>query len=196
MVSIECLSRFYPGKNLGALGDAGAVTTDNSELAELIKALGNYGSTKKYINDYPGGNSRLDEIQAAILSVKLARLSSDVTRRRLIAEQYISEIQNPYIVLPVTLSPERHVWHLFVVKTAWRDKLQKWLSKNGVETLVHYPRSPHQQKAFSAMNNLSFPVSEKLQNEVLSLPISPTLTEEQTKFVTKVCNEFNPQVLR
>lgn len=186
---------FYPGKNLGALGDAGAVTTDNSELAELIKALGNYGSTKKYINDYPGGNSRLDEIQAAMLSVKLVRLSSDVTQRRSIAEQYFSEIQNPHICLPITLSPERHVWHLFVVKTSWRDKLQKWLSNNGVETLVHYPRSPHQQKAFSAMNNLRFPVSEKLQDEVLSLPISPTLTQDQVNFVTEVCNDFNPQIM-
>lgn len=183
---------FYPGKNLGALGDAGAVTTNDHELAELIRALGNYGSVQKYVHQYQGFNSRLDAMQAAMLRVKLDRLEQDTERRRSIARRYLAEIQHPHIGLPQLLSEEAHVWHLFVIKTPERDKLQRWLASNGVETLVHYPYAPHKQQVYSEINNLSLPVAEKLQDEVLSLPISPLLTDTQIQLVISACNGFKP----
>jgi dTDP-4-amino-4,6-dideoxygalactose transaminase len=189
---------FYPGKNLGALGDAGAVTTDNDELADTIRALGNYGSRKKYINDYQGLNSRLDEIQAAVLQVKLSRLDKDNQRRREIAQYYCENIKNPEIVLPnnnnfslftfhFSLS---HVWHLFVIRTPERDRLQKFLLENGVETLIHYPIPPHKQGAYRGWNSLSLPITEKIHNEVLSLPLSPVMKNEDVRIVSELINAY------
>jgi dTDP-4-amino-4,6-dideoxygalactose transaminase len=181
---------FYPGKNLGALGDAGAVTTDDQELANLIRALGNYGSAKKYVHQYQGQNSRLDEMQAAMLRVKLAGLEQDSERRRHIARRYLAEIKHPQIALPQLLSEERHVWHLFVIKTPERDQLQQWLASNGIDTLVHYPCAPHQQQAYAEFHQLSLPVTETLQQQVLSLPIGPTLSEANISWVIRMCNVY------
>jgi dTDP-4-amino-4,6-dideoxygalactose transaminase len=189
---------FYPGKNLGALGDAGAVTTDNEELADAIRALGNYGSRKKYINDYQGLNSRLDEIQAAVLSVKLKRLDTDNQRRREIAQFYCENINNPAIVLPNNNNFSlftfhfslTHVWHLFVIRTPDRDRLQKYLMENGVETLIHYPIPPHKQKAYKEWNSLSLPITEKIHNAVLSLPISPVMKDEEVQIITDIINAY------
>ncbi|HEX7870350.1 MAG TPA: DegT/DnrJ/EryC1/StrS family aminotransferase, partial [Chryseobacterium sp.] len=154
---------FYPGKNLGALGDAGAITTNNDNLAKTIRALANYGSNQKYVNIYQGLNSRLDEIQAAVLDVKLKYIDQDNSRRREIAYRFISEIKNSKIILPnAPLRKEEHVWHLFVIKSQNRDELQKYLSENGIQTLIHYPIPPHKQEAYSELNNLSFPVTEKI----------------------------------
>ena len=180
---------FYPGKNLGAIGDAGAITTNDRELAETIKALRNYGSHKKYENLYQGINSRLDELQAGLLSVKLKYLDAETDVRRKIAERYNAEIKNPKITLPL-LPPDRnqHAWHLYVVQVANREIIQHYLVENGVQTLIHYPIPPHKQKAYKQWNNLSFPISEKLHNEVLSLPISPVMTHEE---VSKVIESVN-----
>jgi dTDP-4-amino-4,6-dideoxygalactose transaminase len=186
---------FYPGKNLGCLGDGGVVTTDNDELAFVIRALANYGSNKKYVNDYQGLNSRLDEIQAAILRTKLPRLDADNQRRREIAEYYLDNIKNPAIILPVqNLEFETRdmklekVWHLFVIRTPQRDQLQQYLTKNGIQTLIHYPIPPHKQAAYKSWNNLSFPVTERIHQEVLSLPISPFLKNEEVKIVVECIN--------
>jgi len=182
---------FYPGKNLGALGDAGAVTTNDNALAETIVALRNYGSFKKYENKFRGFNSRLDEVQAAMLRVKLSYLSQDTEHRRTVARQYLNEIQNPLIELPHIELEESHVWHLFVVRSKYRDQLQEYLSKNKVETLIHYPIPPHKQDAYSAYNNYSFPKTEKIHNEVLSLPMSPVLESNQIDLVVELCNRFD-----
>ncbi|MFC2107370.1 DegT/DnrJ/EryC1/StrS family aminotransferase [Bacteroidota bacterium] len=186
---------FYPGKNLGALGDGGAVTTNDDKLASVIRALANYGSSKKYINIYQGLNSRLDEIQAAILRVKLNRLDADNQRRREIAQHYCENITNSDIILPSTsLSVSQtlsHVWHLFVIRTPHRDQLQQYLTENGVQTLIHYPIPPHKQLAFKEWNNLILPITEKIHNEVLSLPISPIMREEEFVNVVERINEFN-----
>ncbi|MEH8021318.1 DegT/DnrJ/EryC1/StrS family aminotransferase [Rheinheimera metallidurans] len=179
---------FYPGKNLGALGDAGAVTTDDLKLAEAIRALGNYGSEQKYIHKYQGFNSRLDPIQAAMLGVKLTRLNDDIQLRRTIAQRYLSEINNPFISLPKNIDPECHVWHLFVIKTDHRTRLQTWLADNKVETLVHYPCAPHKQEAYAEYAYLSLPITEQLQHQILSLPIDPTMSEIQVSWVIDVCN--------
>lgn len=182
---------FYPGKNLGCLGDGGAVTTNDEKLADVIRALANYGSHKKYVNDYAGVNSRLDEIQAAVLSVKLPRLDADTERRRQIAEMYLEGIENPAISLPYVSSRESHVWHLFVVRCTKRDELQKYLSDNGVQTLIHYPIPPHKQGAYESMNIESYPLTEAIHDEVLSLPMSPLLSDDEVKTVIDVVNTFS-----
>jgi dTDP-4-amino-4,6-dideoxygalactose transaminase len=229
---------FYPGKNLGALGDAGAVTTNDDELAEVIRALANYGSKKKYVNDYQGLNSRLDEIQAAVLRVKLPRLDADNQHRREIAQYYLENIKHPDIILPKIFSSELraqssgqdesslyalrstlyaqnspltahrsplnsstlrpapcalrpdHVWHLFVIRTPFRDKLQQYLTDNGIQTLIHYPIPPHKQKAYKDINGLSLPITEMIHNEVLSLPISQVMTDEEARKVVTVINRW------
>lgn len=189
---------FYPGKNLGALGDAGAVTTDDDELAAVVCSLGNYGSSKKYINDYQGLNSRLDEIQAAILRVKLARLDEDNKRRREVAAYYVNNIKHPDIILPKTpeefsevTKDKSHVWHLFVVRCKKRDRLQSYLTENGVQTLIHYPIPPHKQKAYRGWNSMSLPISEQIHSEVLSLPISPVLKGFEIQEVCNIINRFD-----
>lgn len=187
---------FYPGKNLGALGDAGAITTSDDELAQNLRALRNYGSHEKYKNLYRGMNSRLDEIQAAMLSVKLKDLDGQTTRRRQIAQMYLDGISNPAITLPLPagvsiLNLSSHVWHLFVVRCAQRDALQKHLATMGVQTLIHYPIPPHQQPAYPQWNKLSFPITEKIHQQVLSLPIGPTMTGEDAAQVVKACNSFS-----
>ena len=185
---------FYPGKNLGALGDAGAITTNDAELAQMLKAIRNYGSHEKYKNLVPGVNSRLDEIQAAILNVKLKFLDQENQHRRHIADLYLKEIQNTAIELPCkninTETYAQHVWHLFVIRTKYREKLQQYLAENGVQTLIHYPIPPHKQQAYQEWNGLSFPVSEQIHAEVLSLPIGPTLSMDEAKQVVQLCNGF------
>lgn len=182
---------FYPGKNLGALGDAGAVTTNDEELAKTIRALANYGSNQKYVNIYQGLNSRLDELQAAVLAVKLQYIDEENSRRRAIAERYSREINHPNITLPVMPKDAgEHVWHLYVIRTADRESLQNYLTENGVQTLIHYPIPPHKQQAYAQYNHLSFPITEKIHDEVLSLPISPVMTDEEVERVVEVMNGF------
>jgi dTDP-4-amino-4,6-dideoxygalactose transaminase len=182
---------FYPGKNLGALGDGGAVTTNDEKLANIIKALRNYGSYKKYKNLYKGTNSRLDEIQAAMLRVKLKYLDDEINRRRKIAKYYLENIRNDKIVLPKVRDEKSHVWHLFVIRTEKRDRLQKYLFDKGIQTLIHYPIPPHKQMAYKEWNNESYPMTEKIHNEVLSLPISGVQTLDETQKVIEAINEFN-----
>ena len=181
---------FYPGKNLGCLGDGGAVTTNDDELAQAIRTLANYGSQQKYVNEFKGMNSRLDEIQAAVLSVKLPRLDQDTERRREIAQMYLEGIQNAAIALPFVAKPEGHAWHLFVIRSKERAKLQSYLSENGIQTLIHYPIPPHKQAAYREWNEMSFPITENIHNEVLSLPMSPTLSNEQVSKVIDAINKF------
>jgi len=180
---------FYPGKNLGALGDGGAITTNDEKLANTIKALGNYGSHKKYENLYKGINSRLDEMQAAMLRIKLKYLDKEIEKRKEIANYYLENIKNETITLPIVITDS--VWHLFVIRTKKRDRLQKYLDENGIQTLIHYPIPPHKQKAYKEWNNLSFPISEQIHDEVLSLPISGVQSLEDTKKIVKVLNDFN-----
>jgi dTDP-4-amino-4,6-dideoxygalactose transaminase len=182
---------FYPGKNLGALGDAGAITTNDDQLAEVLKALRNYGSRKKYENIYKGVNSRLDEIQAAILRVKLKYLDEEIERRRKIARFYLENIKNNNIILPKVREDSNHVWHLFVIRTEKRDKLQKYLLDKGIHTLIHYPIPPHKQIAYKEWNDRSYPITEKISREVLSLPISGVLTLEEAEKVIEAINEFD-----
>ena len=183
---------FYPGKNLGALSDSGCVTTDDDTLAELVFKLANYGSRQKYVHEVPGINSRSDEIQASVLSVKLPRLDADNKRRRWIASRYVAEIDNPLIVLPTFPDDEReHVFYVFAVRCSYRDQLQKWLKNHGIETLVHYPIPPHQQHALSEFASLRLPVTELIHREILSLPISPLMTESEVKRVIDAVNQFN-----
>jgi len=179
---------FYPGKNLGALGDGGAVTTNNEELAKTIRALANYGSERKYENIYIGKNSRLDEIQASILRIKLKYLDIEISKRKDIANYYLRNIKSAKIILPRIITDS--VWHLFVIRTENRDELQKYLFDNGIQTLIHYPIPPHQQKAYKEWNNLIFPISEKIHSEVLSLPISGVQSMEDTKKIVKSINEY------
>jgi len=182
---------FYPGKNLGALGDAGAVTTSDVELAKVVRALGNYGSKEKYINDYKGLNSRMDEIQAAFLSVKLKYLDNENEIRRRVADFYLDNIKNEKIILP--LLPEQknmHVHHLFVVRTEKRDELRSYLENNGVQVLIHYPIPPHKQKAYKEWNEKCFPITEKIHKEVLSLPMSPVMTEDEIGKVIDLLNKY------
>lgn len=186
---------FYPGKNLGALGDAGAVTTNDAELAKTIRALGNYGSHKKYENLHQGVNSRLDELQAAMLRVKLAHLDKDTARRKEIALIYRQGIDNLAIQQPISInstlsSLEPHVFHLYVVRTAQRQALQEHLNGAGVQTLIHYPIPPHKQLAYIDWNDQSHPVTEAIHQQVLSLPISPVMTDEQVMAVVDACNSF------
>lgn len=181
---------FYPGKNLGALGDAGAITTNDEKLANIIRALANYGSNQKYINIFQGLNSRLDEIQAAVLDVKLKYIDKENQRRKDIAKRYITEITNPNVILPEFPKDEKeHVWHLFVIRTQEREKLQNFCIENRIQTLIHYPIPPHKQGAYKEMNNLSFPVTEKIHNEVLSLPISPVMNDEEVGKVIDCINK-------
>lgn len=181
---------FYPGKNLGALGDAGAITTNDPELYEVLKALRNYGSHEKYKNIYQGVNSRLDEIQAAILSVKLDFLDGQTAHRQKIANIYLKNIKNDTIKLPLAISSEQHVWHLFVIRSSHRQELQKFLMDNGIQTLIHYPIPPHKQDAYPTLKNLELPVTERMHEQVLSLPMGPTLSVEEALYVAQVCNRF------
>jgi dTDP-4-amino-4,6-dideoxygalactose transaminase len=189
---------FYPGKNLGALGDAGAVTTNDDHLAEIVRTMGNYGSKQKYANNYKGLNSRLDEIQAAFLDIKLKYTDIENQIRGNIAKYYCENIKHPEITLPnynnsslfSPLCSHSHVWHLFVIRIAKRDKLQNYLTKNGIQTLIHYPIPPHKQLAYKELNKLSLPITEKIHNEVLSLPISPVMTEDEIKRVTQIINAY------
>lgn len=181
---------FYPGKNLGALGDAGAITTNDDALAEIVRGLRNYGSFEKYKNTYQGVNSRLDEIQAAMLRVKLSHLDKHTEQRRSVAKLYIDGITNPMIKLPDMGNDGQHVWHLFVVRCQQRDLLQKHLRSAGVETLIHYPVPPHKQQAYSSYNGMSFPLTERIHDEVLSLPIGPNIAAEDVLHVIESCNSF------
>lgn len=185
---------FYPGKNLGALGDAGAVTTNDEELAKAIRALANYGSQKKYVFKYTGRNSRLDEIQAAILNVKLRHLDEDNHLRQQVAAYYYEHIKNPLITLPKRIPEENNVYHLFPILCEKRDELQEYLKQNGIQTLIHYPIPPHQQECYAngAWNfpQLKLPITEKIHNQELSLPIGQCMTQEQVGYVIKIINEF------
>jgi dTDP-4-amino-4,6-dideoxygalactose transaminase len=189
---------FYPGKNLGALGDAGAVTTNDTALAEQVRALGNYGSKQKYVNEFQGLNSRLDEIQAAFLEVKLKHIDTENQYRRKLAATYLNGITNPNIQLPVpnnmafnpAENPE-HVWHLFVIRHPRRNELQEYLTKNGIQTLIHYPIPPNKQLAYKELNALDFPITNDIHDTVLSLPLSPVLSEEEVASVIHALNSFN-----
>lgn len=179
---------FYPGKNLGALGDGGAVTTSDKSLAEVLRALRNYGSYAKYENAYQGVNSRLDEIQAAMLTIKLKYLDQQTAHRRGVARRYLKGINHPAIRLPSWDDMQQHVWHLFVVCCEHRDKAQAQLGMAGVQTLVHYPIPPHKQSAYSKFNGLSFPLTEQIHHQVISLPIGPTLQDHQVDAVIEAVN--------
>lgn len=185
---------FYPGKNLGALGDAGAVTTNDDELAETLRALRNYGSHEKYKNLFQGVNSRLDEMQAAMLRVKLRHLDTEIAHRRKVANAYSEGITNPAIVLPEVHSKfmsEASVWHVFVIRCEQREALQKHLLDQGIQTLIHYPIPPHQQQAYKEWNMDSYPITEKIHEHILSLPMGPTLTIKDINKVINSCNNFN-----
>lgn len=182
---------FYPGKNLGALGDSGAVTTNDDVLAKAIVALRNYGSHKKYENIYQGMNSRMDEIQAAFLNVKLKYIEKDIAARRNVAKCYLENIKNPLIILPEAINELEHVWHLFVIRTNQRDRLKKYFLDNDIQTLIHYPIPPNLQKAYISYNNLKFNITNKIHNEILSLPMSPVLTNEEIEKIIMVLNDFN-----
>lgn len=180
---------FYPGKNLGALGDAGAVTTKDDMLAQTIRALANYGSYEKYKNKYQGLNSRLDEIQAAFLSVKLKYIDTENEFRRMVAKRYLSQINNATIQLPQSPEDENeHVWHLFIIQIKKRKQFQEDCLRHNIQTLIHYPIPPHKQEAFQNFNNLSFPLTEAIHNEVVSLPISPVISMEEVEQVCKFLN--------
>ncbi|WP_273403399.1 DegT/DnrJ/EryC1/StrS family aminotransferase [Campylobacter avium] len=181
---------FYPGKNLGALGDGGCVTTNDDEIAAKIRALANYGSHKKYENLYKGLNSRLDELQAGILDIKLKYLDEDNEKRKNIAKFYLKEIKNKNIILPYYDSESSHVWHLFVIRTQKRDELQSYLSSKEIQTIIHYPIPPHKQACYQEFGHLSLPITEQIHKEVLSLPISPVMSMQEADFVVKTLNEF------
>ena len=179
---------FYPGKNLGAMGDAGAVTTNDKELAQIIEELGNYGSSKKYVFDYQGRNSRLDEIQAAVLDVKLRHLDEDNQRRQAIADYYINNVKHPEILLP---TPSQSVYHIFPILCERRDELQQYLKENGVETMIHYPIPPHKQACYKEWNDLSFPITERIHRQELSLPCHPAMKQEEADQIVSLLNRFH-----
>ncbi|VXB68204.1 dTDP-3-amino-3, 6-dideoxy-alpha-D-galactopyranose transaminase [Flavobacterium sp. 9AF] len=181
---------FYPGKNLGALGDAGAITTNDQTLAEVLFSMRNYGSKVKYENEILGTNSRLDELQAAFLNVKLPDLEKENEKRRQLAQRYLREIKNEKIQLPFWDGSNNHVFHLFVIRTKDRNKLMYYLKENDIETLIHYPIAPHKQEALHEWNQLSFPLTEKIHEEVLSIPLNSVLEEEEIQKIIKVLNEF------
>ena len=183
---------FYPGKNLGALGDGGAVTTNDEELAETIRTLANYGSSKKYVFKYTGRNSRLDEIQAAVLDVKLKYLVEDNAHRKAMAHYYYEHINNPMISLPDRLPDEQNVYHLFpiLVGKSKRDALHDYLEQNGVGTVIHYPIPPHKQECYKNWNGLSLPITEKIANEELSLPIGPSIAMKEVVEIVRLINDF------
>lgn len=182
---------FYPGKNLGALGDGGAVTTDDDELAETIRAIANYGSAHKYVFRYRGCNSRLDEIQAAVLDVKLAHLDADNVRRVEIAEKYLTGITNPLITLPDRGESEGNVYHIFPIRSGRRDELQRYLADNGVQTLIHYPIPPHRQECYREWAGQSLPITEEIHATELSLPMSPAMTDADAEYVISLINRFS-----
>lgn len=183
---------FYPGKNLGALGDAGAVTTKDEELAATIRALANYGSHIKYENKYQGFNSRLDEIQAAFLSVKLKYIDSENEIRRIIAKRFNAEIKNAALILPQFPDDENeHVWHIFIVKTKDRVRFQEYCHKNNIQTVIHYPVPPHKQIAYTEFNHMSFPETEAIHNEVLSLPLNHILDEQEIDFICQCLTTYD-----
>ena len=182
---------FYPGKNLGALGDGGAVSTNDTILADTIRAIANYGSNRKYINNYLGINSRLDEIQAAVLTAKLPYLENENHIRRTIAQSYCSSINNPKIILPqIPEESKEHCWHLFVIRTSNREEFQNYLKQNDIESLIHYPIPPHQQKCYPQWNQMKFDITEQIHREVLSLPISPVLTTAEVDYIIEVINRY------
>ena len=181
---------FYPGKNLGAFGDAGAVTTDDKVLADCIRALANYGSQKKYVFKYKGKNSRLDELHAAVLDVKLRHLDEDNKHRQEIANYYYDNIKNPLIKFPVRLNDDNNVYHIFPVLCGQRNKLQQYLTENGVQTLIHYPIPPHKQECYKEWNDRSYPITEQIHQQELSLPISPVMNKEEAKKVIDMLNQF------
>ena len=181
---------FYPGKNLGALGDGGAITTNDTQLAEAARAIANYGSHKKYVNIYRGVNSRLDEIQAAALTVKLQHLDADNARRREIALRYINSIDNPLVTLPVADKDGNHVYHIFAVTSPQRDKLQQHLSQQGIETLIHYPIPPHRQEAMSEYSHLALPITEQIHACCLSLPCHQAMSDNEAEKVIDAVNSF------
>jgi dTDP-4-amino-4,6-dideoxygalactose transaminase len=182
---------FYPGKNLGALGDAGAVTTNDPDLATAIKALRNYGSHKKYHNLYKGMNSRLDEMQAPVLSIKLEHLDEENSRRQTVADAYLSGIKNPAVTLPKAAPYGKHAWHLFVVRVKNREKFQEFLQDKEIQTVIHYPVPPHRQPAYSEWEGLNLPITEAIHREVISLPMSPVMTEEEVREVVEVVNSYD-----
>lgn len=181
---------FYPGKNLGCLGDGGGVTTNDEKLYSKIKAIANYGSDRKYHHIYKGVNSRLDEIQAGILDIKLAHLDADNEKRRQIAWYYRTKIKNDKITLPQAYDENACVWHCFVVRVQRRDEFQKYLSDNGVQTIIHYPTPPHKQEAYKEWAKLSYPISEEIHRTIISLPISPVMSDEEVKKVVELVNGF------
>lgn len=181
---------FYPGKNLGALGDGGAVTTDDEELAKIVRSLANYGSSKKYVFNYVGRNSRLDEIQAAVLGIKLKHLNEDNALRQKIANYYYENINNPFVTLPKRLDDSNNVYHIFPILSTKRDELQNYLEDNDIHTIIHYPIPPHKQECYKEWNNMSLPIAEKIANEELSLPISPVHTMEEIDEVVNMINKF------
>lgn len=182
---------FYPGKNLGALGDAGGITTNDKDMYEKCKALANYGSDYKYHHVYKGLNSRLDEMQAAFLDVKLGSLDDDNNRRREISKFYRDNINNPNIILPSTEDELSHVWHIFAVRTTNRDNLIKYLNDNGIQTNIHYPTPPHKQLAYTEYKEQSYPITEEIHKRVLSIPMSPVLRDDDVEMVVKILNNFN-----
>lgn len=181
---------FYPGKNLGALGDGGAITTNDEELIKVIEALANYGSYKKYISEYKGLNSRLDEIQAAVLRVKLNYLDEDIRRRREIAECYINGIKHVDVFVPSVSLQSEHVYHLFPVLTGRRDEFRSYLESKEIETLIHYPIPPHKQLCYREWGHLSLPITERIHNEEVSLPMSPMLEQEEVNYIIETINKF------
>ncbi len=181
---------FYPGKNLGCIGDGGAVTTNDKEIYEKIKAIANYGSDKKYHHIYKGTNSRLDEIQAAVLDVKLKHLDKDNERRRAISKYYRENIKNDKIILPKVYNENSHVWHIFGIRTEKRNEFQEYLAKNEIQTLIHYPIPPHKQGAYSEWRDVSLPITEEIHRTILSLPISPVVTDEEARYVVGVVNKY------
>jgi dTDP-4-amino-4,6-dideoxygalactose transaminase len=181
---------FYPGKNLGALGDAGAITTNDDTLASTLRALLNYGSHEKYKNLYKGINSRLDELQAALLGVKLKTLNKETDIKRSIVNRYLNEIKNSKIILPSVNEQQAHVWHLFVIRSNNRQQLQQYLSDHGIQTVIHYPIPPHKQAAYKELNDHVFPISEKIHEEIISLPLSSVMLNDEVNYVIKTLNEY------
>ena len=181
---------FYPGKNLGALGDGGAVTTNDNELARVVRTLANYGSSRKYVFEYVGRNSRLDEIQAAVLNVKLRHLVAANAARLSVAERYINGIKNPLVMLPATLPAEQNVYHIFPVLCERRDELQAYLQENGVQTIIHYPIPPHKQACYREWNALSLPITEAIHRCELSLPMGPAMSIGDADRVVELINSF------
>lgn len=181
---------FYPGKNLGAFGDAGAVTTNDDELAKIIRLLANYGSSQKYVFDYQGLNSRLDEIQAAILNVKLKYLDEDTQKRKDVAKYYIENIENPNIILPKVQDWNAHVFHIFPIRCKNRDELQHYLTENDIQTLIHYPIPPHKQECYKEWNNLLFPITEEIHRDILSLPMSQVIPKSDVLKIVNVINKW------